>query len=116
MRDLTPKELRMVRTPEQNAASDAFWKNFQDMLMPSPPGHVSRELIAEARRAIEDGNEDCIGLERLIPNPPICEAISPARVFSEEHRCPYIAKFKTKDGKRFCQIHAERWAAENNNP
>jgi hypothetical protein len=105
MRDLTPEQLRLVRTLEQNAAAEAAWKRVKDWTMPA-----SKEAIAEARRAIEDGNEDCIGLERMVPQPPICEAIAPARLYSEEHRCPYAAKFKTEDGKQLCQIHAEIWS------
>src|SRR5260221_10503597 len=75
-------------------------------------GHIKREIIADARRAINDGNEDCIGLERLpAPLVPRCEAITPARLYKEQGTCPYEAKFKTTDGKQLCQIHAELWAA-----
>lgn len=80
--------------------------------MASPPGHVSKELIAEARRAINDGNEDCIGLTRV--RPLMCEATTPPRLYGGNSICPYKAMFETRDGKRFCQLHAELWAATNN--
>lgn len=81
--------------------------------MASPPGHVAKDKIAEARRAINDGNEDCIGLEKLGP-PPKCEFMCGEKLYREAGHCPHSAKFKTRDGTRFCQIHAELWAAMNN--
>lgn len=81
--------------------------------MPSPPGHVSKEAIAEARRAINDGNEDCIGLEVIAQF--VCEAVTPPKWYREEGgNCPYKAMFKTRDGKRLCRMHAELWAAVAN--
>lgn len=81
--------------------------------MPSPPGHVSKEAIAEARRAINDGNEDCIGLEAIAQF--ICEAVTPPKGYRPEGgNCPYKAMFKTRDGNRLCRMHAELWAATNN--
>lgn len=78
--------------------------------MASPPGHVNKEAIAEVRCAINDGNEDCVGLERI--HVPRCEATTPTKFYRPDGgNCPYEAKFKTRDGKRFCQLHAELWAA-----
>lgn len=79
--------------------------------MPSPPGHISKEAIAEARRAINDGNEDCIGLQRL--HRYRCEATTPSKFYRLEGGvCPYEAKFQTSIGRKLCQLHAELWAAE----
>ena len=79
--------------------------------MPSPPGHISKEAIADARRAINDGNEDCVGLERIAEFR--CEALTTAQWYRPEGGvCPYRAQFKNKDGRRLCRVYAELWAAE----
>lgn len=73
--------------------------------------HVSKDAISEARRAINDGNEDCIGLERL--RRVQYEATTPEKLYRPDGgNCPYEAKFKTRDGQRFCQLHSELWAAQ----
>ena len=74
---------------------------------------IPKDQIAEARRAINDGNEDAIGLRR-VANPPMCEAIVPSRLYRAEGVCPRAAKFITKDGKKLCSTHAEIWACQNN--
>lgn len=70
---------------------------------------ASNETRAKVRRIIDDGYANSLGLESLTV--PRCEAVTPARLYKDEGLCPYEAKFKTIDGKRFCQIHAELWAA-----
>lgn len=78
--------------------------------MPSPTGHVSKDVIAEVRRAINNGCETSIGLERL--HRYRCEATTTAKFYRPEGgNCPYEAKFQTSIGRKLCQLHAELWAA-----
>jgi hypothetical protein len=78
--------------------------------MASPPGHVSKDAIAEVRRALNDGNEASVGLERL--GRFRCEATTPSKFYRPQGgNCPYEAKFQTSIGRKLCQLHAELWAA-----
>ena len=67
----------------------------------------------DANRAIDDGNEDLIGLTKIVPKAlPMCQATVPfgPQSWHKWKKCSYAARFINVNGLELCHLHAIKWA------